>query len=78
MRWLGLEIAQQLGVFAAPEEDTNDLGALAPGDWAPLSLVLPLRHTYTCTRTPTRTLLDTISALPFFSSSQVRLDVTDE
>lgn len=53
MRWLGLETAQQLGVLAAPEEDTNDLVALAPGDWAPLSLVLALRNTHLHTDTNT-------------------------
>lgn len=46
MRWLGLEIVQQLGVLAAPEEDTKDLVALSPGDGAPLSLALALSHTH--------------------------------
>lgn len=46
MRWLGLEIVQQLGVLAAAEEDTKDLVALSPGDRAPLSLALALSHTH--------------------------------
>lgn len=77
MRWLGLEIVQQLGVLAAPEEDTKDLVALSPGDGAPLSLALALSHTHLHGHQHGHcwTLFQRFLSSP---PSQVRLDVTDE